>query len=82
MTISELQTLLMGSNAAISYLGPVTSTKWPYACSISPQAQSKRWRPGEWCMRGKGKTLEEALEDALQQLSIFMVSRLADPRNA
>lgn len=81
MTVDDLQECLEAAEASIQYLGPWGLTRvggetiTKYVCSIGPSHASERWRVGEWTMRGKGRSLREALEDALTQLAAFALKQ-------
>jgi hypothetical protein len=80
VTIDELQDCLDAADAAVLYLGPWSATMLrdrrvalKYVCSIGVAKTSTRWQHGDWTMRGKGSTMEAALNDALCQLAAFML---------
>lgn len=80
MTIDELQELVDRNGFSINYIGRSSEgrRKKPYACQLSPLARSPHWRRDEINIRGVGESYQAAIDDALQQLSQFLIERL-DP---
>lgn len=80
-TLEDLEQVCLDHDVAISYLGLTSarsnrSRSW--CCTIRPVAAG-RWSKEEWAIRGTGINLRGAVEDALTQLSVFLISRSAPP---
>lgn len=79
----ELEMVCASNDLAIGYLGPARHdrsgkvTAW--ACTIQPAMGTRRWSQGEFYVRGSGTSLGAALEDALAELSHFLIERVDPP---
>lgn len=79
MTIDELQDVVDRNGFCVAYLGRGTHRSRPYSCTLQPMRDNPQWRRDEVSLRGTGSSYEEAIEDALAQLSRFLIERLDAP---
>lgn len=78
-SIEDLEEVCFKQDLAIYYLGLATAKTRkarPWCCSIGPVVGG-RWKPQEFAIRGEGINLRGAVEDALTQLTVFLLERSA-----
>ena len=84
MTLDEIETMCEQHEVAVGYLGWASRSRvrgkvTAWACTIQPAMQSSRWKRDEFFLRGKGPTLEAAIDDAAAQLAAFLLTRPVRP---
>lgn len=72
MTVDELAAILVASDCALQHWGASGLAK--YSCQIVSRPRTLRWTE-PFTLRGRGRTMAEALEDALEQLAALELGR-------